>query len=316
MDLLSDILSQLKLTGTLYFRTSFTSPWSVRVPQFEQVSRFHFAHQGRCLVRINPSKDPVLLDQGDLVIITRGAGHTLYCDPKTEGTALQLDQVVAKSGFTGHGTLVYGEPGTHHETQLICGHFAFDPDARHPLVDELPEFIHIKNYGHDAGVWMERTLRIIGEEAGRDGLGSDLIALKLSEIIYAQALRTFLSTEAGRKSRLAGFTDPHIAQALTAIHQKPEYPWTLQQIAHVAGVSRTSLATKFVRYLSTTPLGYVTKWRMQLARDRLVHTSDAMISIAESVGYQSEASFGRAFKKHFDTAPATYRRLKQQKQHP
>ena len=98
MDLLSDILSQLKLTGTLYFRTSFTSPWSIRVPSFEKVSRFHFAHRGRCLVRVEADKDPVLLEQGDLIIITRGAAHTLFCDPSTENPALLLDQVVEESG--------------------------------------------------------------------------------------------------------------------------------------------------------------------------------------------------------------------------
>ena len=83
MDLLSDILSCLKMSGTLYFRTSFTSPWSIRVPSFENVARFHFAHKGRCLVRIEQEKVPVLLEQGDLLIIMRGAAHTLYCDPET-----------------------------------------------------------------------------------------------------------------------------------------------------------------------------------------------------------------------------------------
>ncbi|HSM43265.1 MAG TPA: cupin domain-containing protein, partial [Afifellaceae bacterium] len=60
MDLLSDILSHMRLSGTLYFRTSFTSPWSIRVPAFRNVARFHFAHRGRCLVRISPDKDAVL----------------------------------------------------------------------------------------------------------------------------------------------------------------------------------------------------------------------------------------------------------------
>lgn len=308
MDLLSDILSQLKLTGTLYFRTSFTSPWGVRVPSFEQVSRFHFAHRGRCLVRVKNDEDPVALEQGDLIIITRGAGHTLYCDPETEGLALELDQVVTESGFTGHGTLVYGEPGSHHETQLICGHFAFEEDARHPLIDGLPAYVHISNYGQAAGNWMENTLKVIGTEAGVDNLGSNLIALKMSEIIYAQAIRTYLSTEKAKNSGLAGFSDPVIEKALTAIHQSPARAWTLERLAEIAGVSRTLLSVKFGRCLSTTPNGYLAQWRMQLARQKLIESSEAIIKIAEAVGYHSETAFGRAFKKYFDIAPATYRR--------
>ena len=309
MDLLSDILSRLKFSGTLYFRTSFTSPWSIEVPAFEQVSRFHFAHRGRCLVRVDKRSHPVVLEQGDLVIITRGASHTLFCDPSTEHLAVKLDDVIQSSGFTGEGALVYGDPGTHHETQLICGHFAFAKDAYHPLIDALPAYIHIQNYGVAAGAWLEHTLRVIGQEAGQENMGSDLIALKLSEIIYAQALRSYLNSDGRNHKGLAGFTDPALARVLQAIHQSPEHPWSLEDLAKVAGLSRTSLANRFTAYMSMTPLAYITQWRMQIARQRLLDSNHPIIDIAESVGYQSEAAFGRVFKKYFDIAPATYRRL-------
>lgn len=308
MDLLSDILSHMRLTGTLYFRTSFTSPWSVRVPSFQNVSRFHFAHKGGCFVRIEGVADPVLLEQGDLVIITRGASHTLYCDPTTEDQALLLDQVVEQSGFNGSGTLVYGDTGSAQETQLVCGHFAFDENANHPLIDALPSNIQIKNYGETAGRWMENTLKVIGAEAGRAQLGSDLIALKLSEIIFAQALRTYLNAEGAEQPVLAGFSDPSIARALKAIHDDPAYPWSLEQLARIAGMSRTSFVGRFSRCVSMTPLAYITHWRMQVARQLLAETVTPIIDIAEKVGYQSEAAFGRVFKKQFQTAPAAYRR--------
>lgn len=308
MDLLSNILSHMRLSGTLYFRTSFTSPWSIKVPSYRQVARFHFAHQGRCFVRIEDVTDPVKLDQGDLVIITRGASHTLYCDPKTEKQALMLDQVVEQSGFTGSGTLVHGETGTDHETQLVCGHFAFDRQANHPLIEALPPFIHIRNYGEESGSWMESTLRVIGSEAGRGQLGSDLIAMKMSEIIFAQALRTHLTAAGSNQPVLAGFADRQIARALKAVHDTPSHPWTLQDLAGLAGMSRTSFAARFSKALSMSPLAYITLWRMQLAKRALETTDTAIISIAEQVGYQSEAAFGRVFKRHCGIGPAAYRR--------
>ena len=310
MDLLSEILSHLKFSGTLYFRTSFTSPWSIRVPPFENVSRFHYAHRGRCLVRVIEDQAPVLLNQGDLIIITRGAGHTLFCDPTTENLAVKLDQVVEESGFTGEGVLVYGEPGTHHETQLICGHFAFDTEARHPLIERLPDYIHITDYGQTAGSWMQHTLRLIGEEAGQNNLGSNLIAGKLSEIIYAQALRTYLSSEQARQSGLAGFIDPAIARALKMIHESPQLQWTLESLSKAAGVSRTLLSIKFHNSLDTTPMGYVTRWRMLLAKKHLIESDQSIINVAESVGYHSEAAFGRVFKRNFEIGPASYRKQK------
>jgi AraC family transcriptional activator of mtrCDE len=155
---------------------------------------------------------------------------------------------------------------------------------------------------------MENTLKVIGSEAGQGLLGSDLIALKMSEIIYAQAVRTFLTEEGSTQKNLAGFSDPAIARVLKAIHESPGNQWTLEKLSQVAGLSRTSLSNKFSDYLSVTPLGYITQWRMQVARQRLIDTNASIIDIAEDVGYQSEAAFGRVFKKHFDIAPASYRR--------
>jgi len=311
MDLLSDILSRMQLSGTLYFRTSFTSPWSILVPSFENVARFHFAHKGRCIFRIEGETDPIPVEQGDLLIIMRGASHTIFCDPKTENQAVTLEEVIEKSGFTGKGALVYGDYGTNHETQLVCGHFAFNENAKHLLIDALPSHILIRNYGEKSGAWMENTLKVIGNEAGRANMGSDLIALKMSEIIFTQALRAYLETSAANVPILTGFTDEKIAKALTAIHEQPNYPWALEELAGIAGMSRTTFTTRFSECMTMTPLVYITNWRMEIARQELTNTNAPIIEIAEKVGYHSESAFSRVFKKHFEKAPATYRRLKQ-----
>ncbi len=308
MDILSDILSCLQLQGTLYFRTSFTAPWGIRVPAYSNVSRFHFAHKGRCLLRVGSHPDPILLEQGDLIIITRGAEHSLFCDPKTEPEVLELDTVLERSGFDGTGALVIGELGTNHETQLVCGHFAFASDLTHPLIEALPAFIHIKNYGESSGQWMESTLRIIGAEAGRAELGGDVIALKLSEIIFAQALRDYLRNNTEQQPILAGFNDPKIARVLQAVHQAPATPWTVDDLAKVAGLSRTSFAALFGKLMDMTPMAYVTLWRMQIAARLLRTTEEPIIQVAEQVGYSSEASFGRVFKKYQNVGPGTFRR--------
>ncbi len=278
------------------------------MPAYENVARFHVVHRGRCLVRISEHKPAVLLEQGDLLIIPGGAPHTIFCNPATEKSAVQLEKVVAESGFTGSGTLVYGEFGTNHETQLVCGHFAFDAHAAHPIIDALPDYIHTTNYGTKAINWINTTLHVIGAEAGQGNLGGDLIALKLSEILFAQSLRSYIENEGRNNPMLAGLADAKIAKALSAIHAQPSHNWTVDELARLATMSRTSFATKFVHYMSTSPLNYLTRWRMQLARQQLVESECPMIVVAENVGYQSEAAFGRVFKKHFAVAPATYRR--------
>ena len=308
MDLLSDILAVMKLRGTLYFRTAFTAPWGIEVPPFENVARFHYAHRGRCWVHVDGADDPVLLDQGDLVIIPHGARHVIG-DPSDAGIAT-LDQVLETSGFTGEGALVYGAGGASHATELICGHFAFDRETMHPLIAALPPYIHVRNYGEAAHHWLDQTLKVIGSEVARPGLGADLIALKLSETICAQAIRYFLMTEGKEHSVSAGFTDPRICPVLQAIHRDPAADWTLDRMAREAGQSRSAFAERFRRVMDQTPLDYLTHWRMLTARRLLADTPAPIIEVAERSGYRSEASFGRAFKRHFGRTPASIRRAR------
>lgn len=308
MDLLSDILSHMQLEGMLYFRTSFTSPWSVRMPSYKNVARFHFAHRGRCLVRISPDEPPVFLEQGDFLIIMRGSAHTLYCDPTTENPATRLDDVVERSGFNGSGVLVYGELGTDQETQLVCGHFAFGKNVQHPLIDALPNYIHIKDYANANGMWMEHTLKIIGNEAGSIQMGGDLIAMKMSEIIFAQAIRGYLEKDGLNKPVLAGFADNSIAQALTAIHKNPGNAWTLENLSQISGMSRTAFTARFSALITMSPLKYITFWRMQLATQHLTYSNAPIVDIAEMVGYQSEEAFSRVFKRYYLKPPGVYRR--------
>ena len=310
MDLLSDILNLMKLSGTLYFRPSFVSPWAVEVPRFENASRFHYAHRGRCFIHVDGLADPVLLQQGDLIIVPHGARH-IMADP-VDTPPQTVDAVVAASGFTGSGTLVYGpmdgDTGTGFETQLICGQFAFDTGAWHRLLDALPPAIVISDYSGAAPDWLDNSLRIIGAEAGHDAMGADLIALKMSEIIFTQAIRKYLETDGANRPGLAGFADTHISRALEAMHADPAQDWTVESLAQIAGMSRTVFATRFSMTVDSPPLAYLTDWRMQLARRMLLDTDLSIIEIAERTGYTSEASFGRVFKRHFDAPPAGYRR--------
>ena len=308
MDVLSDILMRLNLKGTLYFRTSFTSPWGVEVPPFEDVARFHYVHRGGCLVRVSGADGLVALAQGDLLIVPKGAGHRMFCDPRTEDQALPLDRVIELSGFTGEGVLIYGGDQDDRDTQLICGHFAFDPQASHPLLDRLPPYIPLADYGQAAGKWMEYTLRMIGTEAGGAQIGGDLIALKMSEIILAQALRVFLGTEGAGKAGLAGLADPQIARALAALHRAPGDAWTVAALARIAGMSRTAFALRFAQTMAMTPYAYLTGWRMQVARHALRHTRHSIGDVADRVGYASEAAFARVFKKEVGQTPAAWRR--------
>ena len=309
MDILSDVLGLLKLRGTLYFRTEFSPPWGLLVPAFENVARFHLVHRGRCWLAVTGVDDPILLEQGDLVIVTHGAEHQLS-DPAATLTR-SVDEVVSESGFTGEGALVYGEPGQGHDTQLVCGHFAFDPDAGHPLLDALPPFIHVRNTGDVSHLWLEGTLKLIGSEAGGDSLGNEFVTLRLSEIIFAQAIRAYLAADGQTRQVFRGLADPHISRSLRSLHQEPAAAWTLEKMARSAGLSRTAFANRFHECMGMTPMQYLTGWRMQVGRQLLIESDLPILEVAERSGYRSDVAFGRVFRRHLATSPARYRRSRQ-----
>jgi transcriptional regulator GlxA family with amidase domain len=91
------------------------------------------------------------------------------------------------------------------------------------------------------------------------------------------------------------------------LHRKPAHPWTVASLANEVGVSRSVLAERFRRYLSETPIAYLTRWRLQLGAQLLTSTSHSVAQIAAEVGYESEPSFNRAFKREFTLPPARFR---------
>ncbi len=307
LDLLSDILTRLSLQGTLYFRTSFTEPWGVRVPSFENVARFHYVHQGECLLRVEGQETPLRLSKGDLALIPHGAAHVLNCRHSGPEEVLPLDDVLERSGYDGKGLLVYGGEEPDLETQLICGHFSMAKGSRHLLFERLPSSIVIRDYGTEAGGWLEATLRVIGSETGSAKLGADLIALKMSEVIFAQAIRQHIEEAAGSEGALSGFADVHLTRALTAFHQNPVADWTVDALAREAALSRTGFAVRFSEKLGITPMQYVTSWRMQIARKALTEQNASVAEAADLCGYSSEAAFSRAFKKEIGQPPAAYK---------
>jgi transcriptional regulator GlxA family with amidase domain len=107
---------------------------------------------------------------------------------------------------------------------------------------------------------------------------------------------------------LLALRDPVIARAMNAMHQRPHEPWTIESLAREVSVSRATLARRFAHLVGETPPEYLTRWRMDLAAQRLRDTDDTVAAIAAAVGYRSEYSFSRAFTRHRGLAPGRYRR--------
>jgi len=190
MDVLSDILDLLKFKGSLYFTTDLSAPWGIEVPNYQNVARFHMAIGGDCWVRLGDTRDTIRLSAGDMILIPHGSRHYLLDRPETP--VMTLDRVMEASGYKGDGHLVYGGQGEAY-SKLVCGHFEYDEQFNHPLMDELPDHILITGKQAMEFSWFDNAMKFMSYESLTSHLGADAIIKRLAEILFIHSVRLWSS---------------------------------------------------------------------------------------------------------------------------
>ena len=315
MDVLSEVLRAVKLDGAVFFNGEFSSPWCAREPDActmasylpaypKHVIIFHLVTEGRGYVRIEEDGCGVPLEAGDVVILPQGNAHFMGNGPPVTpiDSAAQLRRVVAE------GRMICQFGGGGELTKLICGYLICDPQLGQVFLAGLPPIVKVHIRDSPSGQWLEDTLRYSVDHAEASGPGGAAVIAKLSEVLFVETLRRYIAklppTQTGW---LAGVRDPEVGKALALLHKQPSHPWTIASLADEVGLSRSVLAERFRHYLSDTPMGYLTRWRLQLAAQVLTSTSKSVAEVAGDVGYESEPSFNRAFKREFGVPPARFR---------
>ncbi len=107
---------------------------------------------------------------------------------------------------------------------------------------------------------------------------------------------------------LAAMRDPQIGRVLAAIHREPEKSWSVDELASLAGLSRSIFHQRFMELLGVSPARYVAQRRMDVARRLLRENRLSVAQTAARLGYESESSFSRAFKRLTGHAPGFFRR--------
>jgi len=314
MDVLSEVLKTVKLDGAVFFNGEFSSPWCAREPDActmasylparpKHVIIFHLITEGRGYVRIEDGCG-VPLEAGDIVILPQGNAHFMgNGHPVTPiDSAAQLQRVLAE------GRMISQAGGGGELTKLVCGYLTCDPQLCQVFLAGLPPIVKVHIRDSPSGQWIESTFQYSVDHAESSGPGSTAVIAKLSEVLFVETLRLYIAklppTQTGW---LAGVRDPDVGKALALLHKQPSHPWTIASLANEVGLSRSVLAERFRHYLSDTPMGYLTRWRLQLAAQVLSSTSKSVAEVAGEVGYESEPSFNRAFKREFGVPPARFR---------
>lgn len=303
MDALTDILQSLHLNGGIYFRCELSAPWGMDIGQ-TPVAEFHVITRGTCWVNVTGETAPVCLNAGDLVLFPHGHAHLLLDALATK--AIPPAEMIGNQTIENYGPVIYGSGDN--PVNILCGYFEFDRTVQSPLLEALPPFIHLKGTDATEFSWLQTTINFISHEIRNARPGTAAVVNRLVEVLFTQIIRAYIAQTETPSGILGAIADMKLGLALNAMHQHPEHFWSLDTLAQQAGMSRTAFAQRFQAKAKQTPMHYLTMWRMQKAKEMLASGNMSMLAIAEKVGYQSEASFGKAFKNCMGISPGACRR--------
>jgi len=335
MDVLSDVLKTVRLTGSIFFTADLNDPWSVASPNSEIILRelpqkaecltlFHIITEGSCWFQPE-EMTPFLLQKGSVIIFPHGCKHTMCSNRSIH--PVPLLNLLSFEHIKGLSDVQYGGSGT--KTQFICGYLLCD-QRFNPMLGAIPEVIVLLSQDKSniqidennpetpfnvlpfkKNSWLDITLKQIVEEVKGKSIGGSTVVTRLTELMYIEVLRRYMQGLPERsKGWLAALRDHEIGRALRLLHGHSGNKWDVEQIAAEVGVSRSAFARRFTDLIGESPMRYLTGWRMQIAKNLLQQPNLSLSMIADRVGYDSDIAFNKAFKRFNGIPPGKWREQK------
>ena len=299
MDPLSDVLSLLKPRSYNSGGFDAGGEWSIEYPQHDGIKCYAVV-SGECWLSVEGVPDAVRVKAGDCFLLPSGR-------PFRAASDLTLTPVDASTIYSTKraGDIVRWNGGG--DFFLVGGHFTLSGSHAGILLSVLPPIVHLRKESDKAALrWSLERMR---QELCEPKPGGFLVAQDLAHMMLVQALRLHLAEGlSGGVGWLFALADKQMSAAINSMHEDPAHGWTIQKLAERAGMSRSAFALKFRETVGASPMEYLTRWRMLLAGDKLVNSSDPISAISLSLGYESEPAFSTAFKRVMGCSPRQYSR--------
>ena len=325
----ADVLESINLQVDTYICQASSQPWYVAA-QYRPQGMLHIVTEGECYLQAPNTEALIPLKVGDMVVFPTGGAHRL--SSSAEGELLNTEDLT-ESGLVDAGFLsklgdvsVFSaletsweitraqesaeETGDHQSqrTTLLSCTFSYNTSIHHPLLRDLPSFIVVDEHHQQRWSSIRMLLSALESESKSALFGSSMIINRLAEILFIQLLRVHMDQSDRSVGYMAALSDPKIGVALSLIHSETDERWSVGSIATTVALSRTTFTERFKELVGVSPKAYLTNIRMSRAKTRLQSSADSMWIIAEGAGYSSEASFSKAFKKHFNLTPGQVRK--------
>lgn len=266
MDNLTPLLKQITLTAQ-----SFFSGELCQIVSFDkEVGHVHILKSGKISMTVGNGL-PQIIDKPSVLFFPRTCPHAF----------IPID----------------GE-----DSELLCAYIDLGAQVGSPLALALPEVIVLPMNDLSA---IKPTVEILFKEAFDEAFGRQAALDRLIEYFLIQMLRHVIATGGMQGGIFSALSDPRLRHAVAAMHERPGHPWTLDELADIAGMSRARFAVNFRETVGVTPLDYLTDWRMSIAQNMLKVGRPIKV-VAAAVGYQSQAALARIFAKRVGHAPTEW----------
>jgi AraC-like DNA-binding protein len=311
-DQLTQILLGLRLDGVEYGRCVMGPPWAVAFPA-QRPARFHFVARGGCWLQ-TASGGWQRLNAGDAVLLPHGSFHVLASSPDVPAVDIGS---LARTAVADNIYLV-GDPGDRRGGHaagpgdaapdvMFCGALRFNLDPLHPLIAMMPPVMLAGELAAKDPT-VPALLEAMEREVALDRIGACGILARLADALAASIIRAWVECGCSDATGwIAAVRCPRIGKVVAAIHAEPERDWSVPALAGVMGASRSTFADAFTRTMGESPAKYVAKVRMFQARRWITQDGMRVAVAADRLGYESEASFSRAFKRVIGHAPSAGR---------
>lgn len=297
-DILDRLLTTLAVRVHAFALCEIKKGWRIAVDPMEGVT-IHYILAGSGTIAVGEGKS-IAFRPNCVVIVPAGVSQTLG-DPDPSVAVTSASDICE---LRADGLLKFTAGGGSRNIFCACGTIAATYAGALGLFDFVREPI-VEDVSDNPA--MRRNFETLLSEIASPGLGTQAIA----EALMKQCLVLLLRRQLGRPSvdspLLAALQDNRLARVIASIVEQPTAAHTVEGLANLAGMSRSTFAERFATAYGQSPIEFVLKVRLRLGAQLLVSTTLPVKVISSSVGYASRSYFTRAFRAAYGADPTTYR---------
>ena len=265
MDRLSTFFSQFTLSARVFFSGQLCGTSSDHASR--TAGHLHVVRNG-VLKILQPAGPPIVIDEPAALLYPRAGRHTFQSDG----------------------------------ADIVCAFVEFGGGTLNPLVSVLPTLLMVPLASMPE---LSPAVDLLFTEAFSKRDGRQAAVDRLAEYFLILLLRSAIDSRLLQGGILTAFSDARLAKAIDAMHRQPERQWTLDELAHIAGMSRARFAAHFLAVTGQTPFQYLSLWRIGVAQS-LLKKGQKLKVLAPCTGYASSGALTRAFVKHIGVTPMAW----------